>query len=170
MIVKFRVDLQAAKAKLTALGKGANSRETLSAIGDRILGYVDSQFQTGGGGQWARNKPNTIEKKGHGTVLVQSGKLKNSWRKRIATGYSVTVYSTEDQKATFAHEGTEPHVITASGRALRFPVVGGMKFAFAVNHPGTPARPILPTGDYAKLISEVAGLVNARITASVAGK
>jgi hypothetical protein len=167
MIVKFSADIKSASLKLNAIGRGASSRETLSAIGDRVLRHVDNQFDTNGGGQWKRLSPNTVAKKGHSAPLQETGALRNSWRKRVNTGYSVTVYS-NDRKAPFHQYGTAPHFIAPkNAKSLRFVTAGGVRFSRGVNHPGNQARPMLPEKDHAKLISEVAALVNARISVAV---
>jgi hypothetical protein len=170
-LFKFKADVTGANLKLRALGKGANSRDMLQTLGNRMLRYIDRQFETGGGGRWARNKPNTIVKKRSNITLEDTGQLRRSYKMRIATGYSVTIFPVQQEKAKYAEYGTRPHAITKGPPGyLRFPVVGGMKYTHAVNHPGTPARPILPAADHAKLITELAVMVQKRMLVGTGGK
>jgi hypothetical protein len=127
---KFRIEVNGARQKINALGRGANDKSTLQAIGTRVLDFIDRQFATAGGGKWRPLAPSTIRKKGHSRILFERGKLIKSWRMRTSSGYSVSVYS-EDPKAIFHEEGTSR----------------------------MPARPMLPNEAEAKALAAEAAIV-----------
>ena len=78
-----------------------------------------------------------IERRGGRTP----GTLKRNWRtgpvRRTAEGHEVAVEN-PDPVGILVEEDTRPHLITAKGKALRFPgASGGDVFAQSVKHPGT---------------------------------
>ena len=52
--------------------------DTMKKFGEEALADVDQRFNTGGYGTWAPLSPVTISKKGHDTILVDTGNMKNS--------------------------------------------------------------------------------------------
>lgn len=79
-------------------------------------------------------------------VGVRTGALKSSIYKRHlgnATGQYIVIGSSR-RYALAHHEGTRPHVITASpGGKLKFVKNGKQIFTSQVNHPGTKPNPYL---------------------------
>lgn len=86
---------------------------------------------------------NTVADKGHSGPLIRSGKLAGSFKSRVFAN-RVTI-GTNDSKAPFHEHGTKAHTIRPRGaKWLRFKTTQGPVFAKSVDHPGNPARPMLP--------------------------
>lgn len=145
--VKVNVDSTGARKKLKRLKGGLNARTMLNVLGLRFLRWVDVNFrEEGTERKWRRLSPNTIagRRQGSSRILQDTGRMKQSFIQRILTN-EVHV-GTQNQIAAFHHHGTSPYVITPKNKKmLVFKVAGGMVFTRKVNHPGLPARPLLPT-------------------------
>ena len=142
--IGIRIDDRAFKRQLRDLGKFFGDEATvLSAIGDRHLSWIDENFRKAGAERkWPPLSPNT--RGGSSQPLRDKGRLAASFVKKVS-GDRVDV-GTEDKRALWHHEGTDPFTIRPRNRkVLRFAVVGGFAFARFVEHPGLPERPLLPT-------------------------
>ena len=61
-------------------------------IGDALLEDTDRRFMTRGYGTWPENKPETVKRKGHGNVLIDSGAMMASTKvQRIGNNIKLTV-------------------------------------------------------------------------------
>jgi phage gpG-like protein len=147
-MIKIKIDVSEAQRKLRSFGKALDQREALTQIGGAVLGWIDRGFATGGHGKWKRLAPNTVADKGHSRPLIRSGKLQASFKSRVFAD-RVTI-GTAEPKAPYHEFGTKPHTMTARGRVMRFRTVDGPVAAQSVNHPGNPARPMLPDESTAK--------------------
>lgn len=124
----------------------------LTEIGDSVLKWTREGFAIGGHGKWRRLAPNTVIAKGHGTPLIRSGKLQGSFKARVFAN-SVTIGS-NDPKAPFHEYGTKAHSIRPrSASLLRFMSKDGPVRTKSVNHPGNPARPMLPNETEARSLA-----------------
>lgn len=164
MNVNISVDSAAGQDKLRRLMQAMEPRTLLGLIGGRLLAYVDRQFKTRGEGRWRALSPLTLllRKRGGDAPLQDTGRLKGSYVSE--SGGPGTDYSTDN--ATFVevgsnvktpsglslariHElGTGPYTIRvrrARFLAARTRFGGWLIFGKEVNHPGIPARPVLPT-------------------------
>lgn len=150
-MIKVRIDVSGSVKKLRTVGAAFDQRRALSEIGDSVLKWTREGFATGGHGKWKRLAANTVADKGHSSPLIRSGKLAGSFKSRVF-GNRVVI-GTNDSKAPFHEYGTKRHVITARGRLLRFKTVDGPVAAHSVNHPGNPARPMLPDESTARKLA-----------------
>ena len=163
-MVTVKIDVSGAQRKLRGVGKALDQRQALTEIGDSVLKWVGLGFATGGHGKWKRLAPNTSAGKGHGRPLIRSGKLAGSFKSRVYAN-RVTI-GTSDSKAPFHQFGTKAHTIRPRSSVwLRFRTTTGPAFAKSVDHPGNPARPMLPDEATArKLATDVRDKIVARAT------
>lgn len=56
-----------------------NIDEAIEVMGQACLDAIQGAFDTGGYGQWARNAPSVIEKKGRDEPMVDEGILRNAY-------------------------------------------------------------------------------------------
>ncbi len=126
-------------------------RELHTRWGIRALNWVEMNFRQQGaltGSPWAKLKPSTIanRRKGSSLILQDSGALKRSF-KMVASAASVSVGSPLFY-AEFHEEGrTGPWAIRprkANGFLAFRGTDGRMVYTRLVNHPGYPARRMLP--------------------------
>ena len=148
MAAGIRINLRPFRRQLRDLGKFFGDESTiLSAIGDRHLSWIDENFRKAGAERkWPPLSPNTVagRRGGSSQPLRNTGRLAASFVKKVS-GDRVDV-GTEDKRALWHHEGTDPFTIRPKNKkVLRFPVVGGVAFARLVEHPGLPERPLLPS-------------------------
>lgn len=134
----------------------------LKLVGDRYLAWMNQNFrQAGAEHPWKPLSANTIasRRKGKGGGSAQplrdTGRMAQSFVSEVQVG-AVWV-GTRDKKAEWHHFGTSPYQITtnppgrearrAGGRpgALRFMTPAGPVYRREVQHPGLPARPLLPS-------------------------
>ena len=109
--------------------------------------WVIRNFQDGGRPRWKPLRPNTVaaRRKGSSKPLQDTGLLRQSYAWEADA--SKAVVGSPRKTALWHNEGTSPYTIrpkTLGGR-LAFMTAGGMVFAKQVNHPGLPARRMLPT-------------------------
>lgn len=84
----------------------------LRDTGDEALEIIDDSFareQTPTGAPWADLAPATIERKGHDTILYETGELRESFDTEVEWGpvgdKKLTIYS-EDEKLKYHEYGT----------------------------------------------------------------
>lgn len=156
--INIQITTVAGQGQVAKLLKVIEPRTILTAIGGRLLSYVDRQFRTRGEGKWAPLSPLTIafRRKGSDMPLQDSGHYKQSFvNEHGGPGFD---YSTDNQ--TFVevgsnvkvksglslgkiHEfGTGPYTIRVKRAKVLAPWLHYVK---EVNHPGIPARPVMPT-------------------------
>lgn len=85
----------------------------LDSIGEEALKRIDESFereQTPEGAPWAPLAPATIERKGHDTILYDTGDLRDSFDMEVSrnpTGVKQVMVYTEDEKMKYHEYGTE---------------------------------------------------------------
>ncbi len=176
--VTINVTALAARAKIERLAKAVGPGVILKVIGLRLLSYVDESFKTKGRGAWRPLSPLTLAMRARGgdQPLQDTGRYKQSFVRDVGGRAGPgTDYETDDR--TFVevgsnvktpsgiplgkiHEhGTGPFVIRvkqARTLAARLRSGAWVNFGKQVNHPGIPARPVLPTAATAeRLVVEV---------------
>ncbi len=123
-----------------------NPGDLLKAIGLRHLRWINDNFRAGGlDPKWKPLSPNTVAtRRGSGAQpLRDTGRLAQSFTESVQ-GDTVSI-GTQMRIAEFHHEGTKPYQIRPnSRRVLRFRTAAGLRYARKVNHPGLPARRLLP--------------------------
>lgn len=162
--VTINVTTLAAREKIERLAKAIGPGPILKVIGMRLLSYVDESFKTHGRGAWRPLAELTLAMRNRGgdQPLQDTGRYKQSFVSE--TGGPGKDYETDGK--TFVevgsnvktpsgiplgkiHEfGTGPFVIrvkTARTLAARLRSGAWINFGKQVNHPGIPARPVLPT-------------------------
>lgn len=172
--VTINVTNIALRAKLDRLHAAIGPRPILKVIGLRLLSYVDQSFKTHGRGTWRPLAPLTLAMRTRGgdQPLQDTGRYKQSFVSE--TGGPGRDYQTDDR--TFVevgsnvktpsgiplgkiHEfGTGPFVIRvkqAKSLSARLRSGAWVNFGKEVQHPGIPARPVLPTAATAeRLVTE----------------
>jgi phage virion morphogenesis protein len=129
-----------------------DKRELNRRIGREVLNWVHENFRREGalqGAPWRKLSRNTLIKKRGSGILVNEGRLKESFHMTI--GDDEVAVGTSDPLAPYHEFGTRPYTITAKRKKmLKFQTVGGTVFAKQVRHPGLPQRKMLPTEDAIK--------------------
>ena len=161
--------------------KAENRRELHARWAVLALNWINRNFQSEGGlrGGWKPLSPNTLagRRKGSGRILQDTGELRASFIPRWSSE-SASVGSGLD-RAVFHEKGTKPYTIRPirpdgllrfkaatesgfrqvklkSGRTLSIPYAkGGWAYAKEVQHPGLPARPMLPRTNEPSLLRDV---------------
>ena len=171
------------QSMLTRLGNKARDRRELHARWAILaLNWINKNFQTEGrlAGGWAPLKPGTLAgRRGRsGRILQDTGELRNSFVPRWTSEHASV--GSPLQKALWHEKGTRPYVIRpkkpggvlvfesggeikvktktlASGRKIDIPSVTGTTKVFVrqVNHPGLPARRMLPKADEPVLLKDL---------------
>jgi phage gpG-like protein len=162
----FVIDARGLFAKIGILKREvAPPHPYLAVMQQALVAWVARNFRSQGRDQsppWKPMSENTRAARrggGVGAQLLQDrGHLRASFApgaadsasKIDAASMTVTVGSNV-KYAQFHERGSGPYVIRPkSGKFLRFPTAGGMRFAREVNHPGIPQRRMLPTPAVAK--------------------
>ena len=162
--VTIAVTSIAAQEKIKRLAAAIGPGPILKVIGMRLLSYVDESFKTHGRGTWRPLAELTLamRKRGGDQPLQDTGRYKQSFVSE--SGGPGKDYETDNR--TFVevgsniktpsgiplgkiHEtGTGPFVIrvkNAKNLGARLRDGTWINFGKEVNHPGIPARPVLPT-------------------------
>ena len=183
--VQISVNTTLGQAKIERLLKAVEPRTLLNVIGARLLFHVNESFNTRGRGAWAPLSPLTLalRKRGGDMPLQDTGRLKGSYVSE--QGGPGTDYSTDGQtyvevgsnvktpdgKYSLAkiHEfGTGPYTIRVKrAKVLAAQTRSGnwIMFGKQVNHPGIPARPVLPSQAVAeRMIQETVDGMLSRIS------
>lgn len=114
---------------------------------DAMREAFDSQRDPETGRRWAPPAASTIAAKGSSLPqLVMTGRLRASLNKGAPgnvyrVGRTAIMTGTSDRAAPFAQYGTRPHRIEAKPGGVLAWKPG--RFSKRVNHPGTPARPVV---------------------------
>ncbi len=148
--ISIRAQVAQAQAKLNNLGLSIKPEILLRAVGRRHLKWVNDNLK--GAGIEKAHAPmakNTIVARPQRT---SSRHFSSRFRSRLSQSFTVAVtpsrvtVGTEDQLAAHHHFGTRPHVITPGSKSvLSFVTADGRIARPIVNHPGIPARPLLPS-------------------------
>ena len=159
--------------RIRAVGEAITGPVLLKLIGLRLASFVDESFRTRGRGRWRPLAPGTLELRRHGgdVPLQDTGRYKMSFVTETDNATYVEVGSNlkvpGGAPLAAIHEfGTAPYVIRvkrAKILAAKFPRRAGFAFfGKEVNHPGIPARLVLPT------VAETIQLVTTTVEAVVA--
>lgn len=149
----------------------------LYAVGARHLKWIADQFRLEGRaigseamGGWAKLSRNTMAaRRGRvARILQDTGRLRQSFAVDTAPIRGEVFVGTSDQRAPWLHHGTRPYTIRpkraggvlaftgnvaatrVSGVRIIADVKRGLIFTREVQHPGLPARPMLPTASHAR--------------------
>jgi len=166
MTVELGVTFDAVRtAKLIrAMRRGLNTSDLLTVISLKHFDFIIRNFDAKGNliEPWAPLSANTIFVRSTARVgvvnpLADTGAMRQSLVMKPPVGNSVIV-KFNDEKAKWHHFGTDPYVIRPKDSAglLTFRVVGGRVVASVVNHPGLPARKLIPSQSKAEDIAEEA--------------
>ncbi len=171
-ILVVDVDASDALRVLRGIKADFNPSKLLEVIGMRQLAWINENFVQEGrllkAAGWDKLKASTLAMKaGRGAILQGSPpNLKRSFGYKVG-GDSVVV-GTEIPYAIYHEKGTAPYKIFPKGRgagganALKFMTSNGPIFRKFVNHPGLPARPMLPDESIARDLAQkvLDGVVN----------
>lgn len=151
----------------------------LTTIGGRFLSYVDESFRTRGRGRWAALSPLTLLLRKHGgdAPLQDTGRYKQSFVQETDNRTFVEVgtnLKTQGLSLGKIHEfGTGPYTIRVKrAKVLAAQTRAGAWIFFGkeVDHPGIPARPVLPTKAVAEhLVQQVLDGLLSRVAAQQGG-
>lgn len=144
---------------LVKFGRELQQKVYLKLMHQRFLKWVNDNFRNQGTERaWKPLSPNTIAARrlsgsGGVQILRDTGRMAQSFNpgqplsgSRVDINAGMAVVGTEDWKAPIHHFGTRPFQIRPRNKKwLVFKTAGGMVFSKMVNHPGIPARPILPS-------------------------
>lgn len=154
--LRMTVDARGASRKLQRAESAVAVTPMLEVIGEALVRFSKRLFDTRGAavGGWKPLSPNTIAAKGHNRPLYVTGRLRGSMVYKVIPGARVQVGS-DDPNAGYQHFGTRPYrIVPVRAKVLSFVTSAGRVFASSVNHPGIPARPILPRESQAKQIAK----------------
>ncbi len=145
-MTQISLDDREMKKKIARVQNAIGSRNMMDGVGLRHLKWVNDNFVSRGGGQWAPLSPNTIaaRRKGSSVPLQDTGNLRKSFAHKVAFfGSSVTV-GTKNKIAEYHHTGTRPYTIKpVRAKMLFFMTANGPVVARSVRHPGLPRRPLI---------------------------
>ena len=153
----------------------------LTAIGGRFLSYTDESFRTRGRGRWAALSPLTLLLRKHGgdAPLQDSGRYKESFvqetdnRTFVEVGTNLKIPQSGLLLGKIHEFGTGPYtsrVKRAKQLAAQTRAGAWIFFGKEVDHPGIPARPVLPTKAVAdRLVQQVLDGLLSRVAAQQGG-
>lgn len=176
--VKLEISTAEGQKFLQLVSDAIAPRVILSAIGGRFMSHVDESFRTRGRGAWRALSPLTLLLRRHGgdVPLQDSGRYKQSFVQETDNQTFVEVGTNLKTPGGLSlgkiHEfGTGPYTIRvnrAKVLAAQTRAGGWLFFGRVVNHPGIPARPVLPTKAVAeRLVQET---IDALLTRALAQK
>ena len=179
--VQISVNTTAGQAKIERLLKAVQPSTVLNVIAARLTAYVDESFRTRGRGQWQALAPLTLElrKRGGDVPLQDTGRYKMSYVTETdgQTFVEVGTNLKTDSGLSLGriHEfGTGPYTIRVKrAKVLAAQLRSGtwMFFGKEIQHPGIPARPVLPSKAVAeRMIQETIDGMLSRITAPTGGR
>lgn len=157
--MKISIDLTGVQIKLQRAGAALNPQAMLKVMAQRLVAYIAEQFESDGQGRWAPLAESTVAKRrlGSNRPLQNTGEYRKSWTGQRAPNDPPV--DTDDRSyvrvgtemhpiAEWMEYGTPPRFIAAQNKmvlAARLAQGGFMVFGRSVNHPGSPARPVLPS-------------------------
>lgn len=155
-------------------------RTILTVIGGRFMSFVDESFRTRGRGAWPALSPLTLllRKRGGDAPLQDTGRYKQSYVQETDGQTFVEVGTNLNTPSGLSlgkiHEfGTGPYTIRvnrAKVLAAQTRAGGWLFFGKQVNHPGIPARPVLPTKAVAeRLVQQTLDAMLTRVLAQQGG-
>lgn len=159
-MLRIEVDMTNARSRLGKLEVAVGPKTVLKVITQRLVAYIDESFKTRGRGAWRPLAASTLalRQRGGDVPLQDTGEYRKGWTGQIDPSAPNPPALTDDETfvevgtasglARWHEYGTAPHQITAVNRktlAARMRSGGYMVFGKTVNHPGMPARPVLPT-------------------------
>jgi len=151
-----KIDARVAIGLLRAFNKKLGSSDLLNVVGDRLLFWMDENFQKRGTEvPWAPLRPNTVagRRSGSSAPLQDTGKLRQSANKKVMKTQVKVGYSS--RLASFHHFGSAGRVIRpVRARALRFITTAGPVVRQSVRWPGIPKRRLLPSDALAGKLAE----------------
>ena len=168
--ITIRTNARDAIRRIARFRRVFDEKTLLRIVGQRHLNYIDENFRLQGAERaWRPLATSTRAnpRRGAGArILRDTGRLAQSFTSRLR-GRSVEV-GTNVQYAEFHEEGTRPYVILPTrAKALRFFTADGVRFARSVQHPGLPARKMLPSK---RLAENLAGDVIGATVQRAAGR
>ena len=179
-VIEVRIDATVGQQKFAQLRKALDAPTLLKLIGARLMSHVDESFKTRGRGAWRPLSQLTLllRRRGGDAPLQDTGRYKQSWvqesdgRTFVEVGSNLKVPG--GLSLAKIHEyGTAPYTIRArNAKVLAAETRMGtwLHFGKEVNHPGVPARPVLPTKAVAeRLIQQVANAALARVAGGAGG-
>jgi phage gpG-like protein len=146
-----------------------------------LTSYVDESFRTRGRGQWAALAPTTLllRRRGGDAPLQDTGRYKQSYVTETDNQTFVEVGTNLKTESGLSlgkiHEfGTGPYTIRVKrAKVLAAQTRAGnwLIFGKQVNHPGIPARPVLPSKVVAeRLVQQTIDGMLSRISAPSGGR
>jgi phage gpG-like protein len=143
--VEIKIDASELIKTLEAASKVMRPATLLGVIGAAHLNWIDDNFRRRGiERRWPALSPNTVAAKGSSAPLQDTGRLRQSFSTEVA-GDEVRT-GTVNQVASIHHSGTGGFTIRPrSASVLRFLTRDGVVYARRVDHPGIPARPLIPS-------------------------
>lgn len=154
--IGVHINFAAGHAKLDYLLETIKPKTILDLIGARWLSYIDQSFTTRGRGAWPPLAQSTLDmrERGGNAPLQDRGTYRADWTVKQTDSKTFLTIGNNIKTAggiplASIHEGgTGPYVIAARrAKVLAAKTRFGSWFFFGkqVNHPGLPARPVLPT-------------------------
>jgi phage gpG-like protein len=178
--VRLQIDTASGEKFYRLVSDSIAPRTILTVIGARFMSFVDESFRTGGRGSWPALSPLTLLLRKHGgsAPLQDSGRYKQSYVQETDGQTFVEVGTNlktpEGNLLGAIHEfGTGPYTIRtkrAKVLAAQTRAGGWLFFGKQVDHPGVPARPVLPTKAVAdRLAQETIDAMLSRVAAQQGG-
>ena len=137
---------------------GLNNRELLQAIGNAHLKWMVQNLRDAGSDKPHQiMAPNTLIKNKNRTSARHFSSRFRAFLQQsytVKTSHDHVDVGTQNEMASWHHHGTRKYTIRPRNKKLlRFKTVGGVVFAQEVNHPGIPARGLLPTKKTAEALA-----------------
>lgn len=182
MAVTIRTDSRGLDRKLQRLFKVLAPEAMLRLVSAGQLNWVNKNFRDEGTERrWKPLAPGTVHarRRGSSKPLQDTGRMRQSFSQKVRR--TVAVVGTNSRLAGIHHGGTRPKPRTPKiAKALTIPNPSGPVrftkgklsgkrgfFARSVNHPGIPARPLLPSKALAENMAEKT--IEASLRKSLAG-
>lgn len=130
----------------------ADTTPLMAGIAQELATQVELRFLDEGP-DWPQLKPSTVEQRGSAHPILQ-GITRAMARSFLPdSGKDFAQIGSNDPKVRWHFYGTDPYIIKPKNKkALKF----GGRYAKKVNHPGLPARPMLPVEPSGELIPSAA--------------
>ena len=164
MAIDIQIAVQIPEKAFAGYAAALKPPVVLKVIGMRLTEWMTTRFERDGAvpdfgaGGWVPLKPSTIAQRRQGSSrpLQDTGGLRQSYEAAPTTdGSSYVEVGSNKRYASFHERGTGPYTIVpkkARLLAARASAGGWIVFGTKVNHPGLPARPVLPTVEQAEIL------------------